>query len=214
MKSPWSTYWYPLPPTHPHTYLWWWWCGGGGFFLAYENWGRMFDHSFPACTFFFKVEISPCTLMPLSRPGSVHSGSAIWDVCDWVFPDELHVSSFPDRFPHYATPIFLINILVTPLPLPTHIYLHCHTNLPDQHAGTRKISLSHTHTDLPDEHWNPNCYTPTVSHLPWWSTSMTPLPANRMQDSKPCSFSALLSAQLFKVEIACSSCENSTTCWV
>ena len=35
-------------------------------------------------------------------PWSVHSGSESWD--DWgrVFPDELHVSSFPDRFPHYA----------------------------------------------------------------------------------------------------------------
>ena len=26
--------------------------GGGGFFLACEDFGRMFDHSFPACTFF------------------------------------------------------------------------------------------------------------------------------------------------------------------
>ena len=52
--------------------------------------------------FFFKVEISLCTLIPLFRPGSVHSGSASWDECDWVFPDDLHVSSFPDRFPHYA----------------------------------------------------------------------------------------------------------------
>ena len=41
--------------------------GGGGFFLACEDFGRMFDHSFPACVFFwffffvfffFKVEIS------------------------------------------------------------------------------------------------------------------------------------------------------------
>ena len=26
---------------------------GGGFFLAFEDFGRMFDHSFPACVFFF-----------------------------------------------------------------------------------------------------------------------------------------------------------------
>ena len=36
------------------------------------------DQSFPACAFFFffKVEISSRTLIPLYRPGSVHSGSA------------------------------------------------------------------------------------------------------------------------------------------
>ena len=39
----------------------------------------------------------------LSRaPGSVHSGSATWDDCDWVFLEELRVSSFLDRFPHYT----------------------------------------------------------------------------------------------------------------
>ena len=27
--------------------------GGGGFFLACEDFGRMFDHSFPVCAFFF-----------------------------------------------------------------------------------------------------------------------------------------------------------------
>ena len=27
--------------------------GGGGFFLACEDLGRLFDHSFPACAFFF-----------------------------------------------------------------------------------------------------------------------------------------------------------------
>ena len=51
--------------------------GGGGFFLACKDLGRMFDNSFPACAFFFfKVEISSHTLIPLLRPGSVHSGSA------------------------------------------------------------------------------------------------------------------------------------------
>ena len=62
-------------------------CGGGsgGFFLACKDFGRMFDYSFPTCTFFFKVEISLRTLIPLFRPGSVHSGSAGWDDCDQVF---------------------------------------------------------------------------------------------------------------------------------
>ena len=51
-----------------------------GFFLACEDFGRMFDNSSPACAFFFlfsfKVEISSRTLIPLFRPESVHSGSA------------------------------------------------------------------------------------------------------------------------------------------
>ena len=51
-----------------------------GFVLAYGDFGRMFDNSFPACAFFFlsffQVEISSLTLIPLFRPGSVHSGSA------------------------------------------------------------------------------------------------------------------------------------------
>ena len=49
--------------------------------------GRMFDNSFPACAFcflflsfflfllFFLKDISSRTLIPLFRPGSVHSGS-------------------------------------------------------------------------------------------------------------------------------------------
>ena len=49
-----------------------------GFFLTYEDFGRMFDNSFSACAF-----------SPLFRPESVHSGSASWDDCDRVFPDEL-----------------------------------------------------------------------------------------------------------------------------
>ena len=52
--------------------------------------------------FFFKVEIISCTLIPHSKPGSVHSGSASWDGCGLVFPDELHLGLFPDRFLHYA----------------------------------------------------------------------------------------------------------------
>ena len=45
----------------------------------------------------FKVEISFHTLIPLYRPGLVHSGSASLDDCDRMFPDELRVRSFPDR---------------------------------------------------------------------------------------------------------------------
>ena len=48
------------------------------------------------------MEISSRTLLPLFRPGSVHSGSASWNHFGRLFPDELRVSSFPDRFPHYA----------------------------------------------------------------------------------------------------------------
>ena len=78
-------------------------CCGGGFFLACEDFWKMFNNLFPACTFlFFKVEISSHKLIPFFKPGSVHSGSASCDNCDWVFPDELHVSSFPDRAPHSA----------------------------------------------------------------------------------------------------------------
>ena len=78
------------------------------FSLACEDLGRMFDNSFPACVFFVCFVlfcfggISLRTLIPLFRLRSVHSGSASWDDCDRVLPDELRVSSFPDRFPHYA----------------------------------------------------------------------------------------------------------------
>ena len=77
-----------------------------GYFLACEDFGRKCDHLFPACAFFFssffEVEISSRTLIPLFMPGSVHSDSASWDDCTRMFPDKLRVSSFPDRFPHYA----------------------------------------------------------------------------------------------------------------
>ena len=50
----------------------------GGFLLAWEDLGRMFNNSFPASafflSFFFEVEISSRTLIPLFKPGSVHSG--------------------------------------------------------------------------------------------------------------------------------------------
>ena len=68
-----------------------------GFFLTCEDFGRMFDSSFPACAYFFlTVEISLRTLIPLFSPGSAHSGSVSWDDFNWAFPDELRVSSFSD----------------------------------------------------------------------------------------------------------------------
>ena len=79
--------------------------GRAAFFLACEDFGRMFDYSFPACVFFnfiFKVEISSRTLIPLVRRGSARSGRASWDDYGRMFPDKLRVSSFPDRFPDYA----------------------------------------------------------------------------------------------------------------
>ena len=63
----------------------------------------MFDNSFLACAFFFfKVEINSHTIIPLFRSESVNGGSASSDDCDLVFPDELRVSSFPDRSQDYA----------------------------------------------------------------------------------------------------------------
>ena len=59
----------------------------------------LFSFFFP---FIYQVEISSCTLIPLSMPASVHSGSARWDDCVGVFPYRLQVSSFLDRFPRYV----------------------------------------------------------------------------------------------------------------
>ena len=77
-----------------------------GFFFACEGLGRIFDHSFSACAFFVLffvlMEISSRALIPLFKPGSVHSGSVSWDDCGQTFPDKLRVSSFPDTSSHYA----------------------------------------------------------------------------------------------------------------
>ena len=73
-------------------------CGGGGFFLACED---FLENSFPACAFFSPWKLAPHTNSTLYAR-LIHSGSASWDDCGWVFPDELRVSSFPDTFPHYA----------------------------------------------------------------------------------------------------------------
>ena len=72
-----------------------------GFFLACKDFGGRFDDSLPTLFFCFvkkkyvQVVISSLTPISLSKPGSVHSGSASWDNCGWVFPDELRVSLFP-----------------------------------------------------------------------------------------------------------------------
>ena len=76
---------------------------------------------------FFKVEISSHTLIPLFRPGSAHSGSASRDDCDRAFPDELHVSLFPDRFPHYVcTAAWAANFNL----IGSKVYAHFRCNLP------------------------------------------------------------------------------------
>ena len=72
------------------------------FSLCVGNLGECLTNYSPPALFFLKLEISLHTLIPLFTPGLVHSGSARWDDCHRVFPDELCVSSFPDRFPHYV----------------------------------------------------------------------------------------------------------------
>ena len=53
------------------------WTGeAGGFFLACEDLGQRSAIHSPPAHFFFKVEISSRTLIPLFRPGSLRSGSA------------------------------------------------------------------------------------------------------------------------------------------
>ena len=47
----------------------------------------------------FEVEISLHTLNPVFRPGLVHSSSAGWDDCGWLFPEKLCLGLFLDRFP-------------------------------------------------------------------------------------------------------------------
>ena len=88
------------------TLMWWWWWWWWWFllFLACEALQRMLTNFLAVLflSFFFEVEISLHTLIPLFMPGSVHSGSESWDNCGQMFPDKLRVRSFPDRFPHYA----------------------------------------------------------------------------------------------------------------
>ena len=83
--------------------------GGGGVFFPrvrsfWENVRQFIPHLRGDFFFFFLVEIARARAHYFHsfRPASVHSGSASWDGCDWVFPDKSRVSSFRDRFPHYA----------------------------------------------------------------------------------------------------------------
>ena len=46
-----------------------------GFFFACEYFGRRYVVSLSFCAFYWKVEITLRTSIPLFRPGSVHSGS-------------------------------------------------------------------------------------------------------------------------------------------
>ena len=78
---------------------WWWWWPFPHFQGFWENvW------PFTPCLrfFFFLLEISSCTLIPLFTPALAHSGSESWGNCGQVVPDDLRVSSFPDRFPYSA----------------------------------------------------------------------------------------------------------------
>ena len=75
---------------YPWWWLWWLFPRVRGFL-----WKCLTIHSPPAFFFFFYVETRSRTLISLRRPGSVHSGSASWDDCGRVLPDELRVSSFP-----------------------------------------------------------------------------------------------------------------------
>ena len=72
--------------------------GGGGFFLVCKDLGERFTFSACAFYFIFKWRVAHAHLFH-SRPGSVYSGSASWDGCDRVFPDECRMSSFPDKIP-------------------------------------------------------------------------------------------------------------------
>ena len=55
----------------------------------------------PSAPFFFfsKVDISLHTLIQLFRPGSVHSGSASWDDCGRVFPQQVACELVPGLVP-------------------------------------------------------------------------------------------------------------------
>ena len=92
----------PSQPQRITSGLWWWWWWWWWLFPRVRGFWENVRRFIPRQRSFFQVEISSHKLLPLFRPGSVHSGSASWDDCDRVFPDELRVSSFPERFPHSA----------------------------------------------------------------------------------------------------------------
>ena len=68
-------------------------------------------HSLPTLFFFFffEVEISLRTQIPLFMPGSNHSGSVGWDNCGWMFPDKFCVGSLtmPEQRHSQPTPTSL-----------------------------------------------------------------------------------------------------------
>ena len=123
--------------THKHLYSYTWTSNMFLFLVvAFSSLARFWGecstiHSPPAFffLFFFYVEIILSTLIPLFTPGSVHSGSAGWDHCGRVFPDKLHVSQLPDRFPHYtwtaalsAHSDFLVSRVYTCLGITCHLH--------------------------------------------------------------------------------------------
>ena len=78
----------------------------GGLFLACENLERTFDHSWTACAFFsfsfFEVEVSLRTIIPHFN-ARISPQWLSWPRWLWLnVPHKLRVSSFLDRFPHYA----------------------------------------------------------------------------------------------------------------
>ena len=98
LKMIWRTCWEIfLSVVNKWNVIYWW------LFLHLQGyfWECLTICSLPAL-FFFEVEISLHTLIPLFMPWSVHSGSVSWDYWGWMFPDKLCLSSFQDRLPHYA----------------------------------------------------------------------------------------------------------------
>ena len=83
---------------------------GGGFYLPCEDFLKCSTIHSPPELFSSssKVEIRLRTPIALFRPGSVHSSSASWDDCGRMFPDELRVISFLDRFPHSGPLQYLV----------------------------------------------------------------------------------------------------------
>ena len=84
-------------------HMWWWWWL---FLHLREFWENVWLsishlHFSPFFLLFLRCRLA-CAHYSNLMPGLVHSGSARWDDCGQMFPDELHVSSLPDRFPHYA----------------------------------------------------------------------------------------------------------------
>ena len=81
---------------------WWFWWLFPHLRGFWDNVWLFIPHLRFLLLFVFEVEISSHTLIPLFMPGSVHSGSASWDDYDQIFLDKMRVSSFLDKFPHYA----------------------------------------------------------------------------------------------------------------